>query len=249
MITQTLERVRKRIRGEPLTQPHEEFGPYIKSAVYGGLDGIITTFAVVAGVAGAGLSASIVIILGFANLLADGISMAVGDYLSTKAEEEYEDRERERHSKSLESQPEMGKKDMADIFKNKGMSKKDADKVVSVMSKYKKAWVDFMIVEQLCIVKTHESPVKLGLTTFCSFVFFGFIPLLAYVLAPVLVMVQQNSLFVATMLTFFTLFILGALKAEFTGHKWWRSGTEMLLVGGIAAVAAFLVGKGLSGLV
>lgn len=70
-------------------QSRSRGGKYIKSLVYGGLDGIITTFAVVSGVAGASLAVRVVIILGFANLLADGISMAVGDYLSTKSENEY----------------------------------------------------------------------------------------------------------------------------------------------------------------
>jgi len=67
----------------------ERNGAFLKSTIYGGLDGIITTFAVVAGVIGASLDSSIILILGFANLVADGISMAVGDYMSTKSEQEY----------------------------------------------------------------------------------------------------------------------------------------------------------------
>jgi len=73
-----------------------EQGQYIKSAVYGGLDGIITTFAVVAGVTGASLGMIIILILGLANLIADGLSMAIGDYLSTKAEIEFQRNERRR---------------------------------------------------------------------------------------------------------------------------------------------------------
>lgn len=78
------------------TEHHITGGQYIKSLIYGGLDGTITTFAVVAGVAGASLSAGVVLILGFANLIADGLSMAIGDYLSTRAENEYAASERKR---------------------------------------------------------------------------------------------------------------------------------------------------------
>ena len=102
MLTRNLDKARKAFltrdveltkTAHSVTAPEEHMqqqGKYIKSVIYGGLDGIITTFAVVAGVAGAALSPAIVLILGFANLIADGISMAVGDYLSTKAEKEYE---------------------------------------------------------------------------------------------------------------------------------------------------------------
>lgn len=81
-------------------------GKYIKSTIYGGLDGIITTFAVVAGVTGASLQVSIVLILGLANLLADGLSMAIGDYLSTKAEIEYQADERKREAWEVKHYPE-----------------------------------------------------------------------------------------------------------------------------------------------
>src|SRR3989338_10774556 len=92
-------------------EQHKKEGKYIKSFVYGGLDGIITTFAVVAGVTGASLNAGIVLILGFANLTADGISMAFGDYLSTKAEKEYGRAERKKEEKAVQS-PKIEKKSL-----------------------------------------------------------------------------------------------------------------------------------------
>ena len=165
-------------------------GKFLKSIVYGGLDGIITTFAVVAGVAGASLSSSIVLILGFANLIADGISMAVGDFLSSKAEREYI------HSKST-----------------------------------KKA-----------------SPLKLGLTTFISFILFGFIPLMIYVLNLIFPTINVNKFLFSIILTAIALFILGVSKAKITHKHWFYSGVEVLIIGGLAATAAFIVGKFLAGL-
>jgi VIT1/CCC1 family predicted Fe2+/Mn2+ transporter len=78
----------------------------IEDFVYGATDGAVTTFAVVAGVVGASLSPSIVIILGFANLFADGFAMAAGNYLSTRSKLEYEERERKRQYKEIQDFPE-----------------------------------------------------------------------------------------------------------------------------------------------
>ena len=160
-----------------------EKGKYLKSVVYGGLDGIITTFAVVAGVAGASLATGIVLILGFANLIADGISMAIGDYLSTKAERDYNAAERERESWEVENYPEGEKKEMTEIYVGRGMSQEDAATVTEIISRHKKAWIDIMMVEELGIVEDDSSPLKNALASFFSFQVFGFIPLLAFVVS------------------------------------------------------------------
>ncbi len=226
----------------------QEQGQYIKSAIYGGLDGIITTFAVVAGVAGASLSAGVVLILGFANLIADGISMAIGDYLSTKAEREYAKAERKRESWEVENYPEGEMKEMKEIYMAKGMPEQDAKRVVSVLSKHKQAWVDVMMVEELGIVENEESPVKNAIVTFLSFAIFGFVPLVAYVLARLIPGIQTYTFLIACILTGLTLFTLGALKVKVTGKKWFTAGLEMLIVGGLAATAAYGIGALLSGL-
>ena len=230
-------------------EPHkQEQGQYIKSLVYGGLDGIITTFAVVAGVAGASLSSGIVLILGFANLIADGLSMAIGDYLSTKAENEYNQAEREREQWEVENHPEGEKKEMIEIYTAKGIPEEDARTMVDIISKNKKAWVDIMMVEELGIMEADESPLKNALVTFFSFALFGFLPLVAYLLSIVFSVVESNQFFVASLLTGLTLFALGALKVRITERNWFISGLEMMVVGGIAATAAYLIGYLLSGL-
>lgn len=222
-------------------EKHQISGQYIKSAIYGGLDGIITTFAVVAGVAGAALSPNIVLILGFANLIGDGLSMAIGDYLSTKAEREYHQAERERETWELKNYPEGEKKEMIEIYVNKGYSKEESEKIVNIMSKNDNAFVDVMMVEELGIVESDESPLKNALVTFFSFAFFGLIPLLAFVVS--LFIKQDFNIFIAaSILTGLTLFILGAIKTKVTGKNWLYSGFEMLLVGGIAAGAAYIIG-------
>ena len=223
-------------------------GRYIKSVVYGGLDGIITTFAVVAGVAGASLSAGIVLILGFANLIADGISMAIGDYLSSKSEREYQNAERTREAWEVEHYPEGEKKELVEIYTSKGIPEKDAEAMVAVLAKNPKAWVDIMMVEELGIVGSDESPLANAVATFFSFGIFGFIPLLTYVVATFVPFLRANSFLIAAILTGATLFTLGAVKVRITGKKWFLSGLETFVIGGITAAAAYGVGVLLGGL-
>ncbi len=226
----------------------QEQGQFIKSIVYGGLDGIITTFAVVAGVAGAGLQPGIVLILGFANLIADGISMAIGDYLSTKAEREYETAERRREQWEVENYPEGEMLEMVELYTAKGFAREDSEAMVAILSKNREAWVDVMMVEELGIVSSDESPLKNAVATFFSFALFGIVPLLTYVLGAFIPVIQARSFVFAGILTGLTLFVLGALKTALTGRSWLRSGLEMLIVGGAASAAAYGIGYALSGI-
>jgi VIT1/CCC1 family predicted Fe2+/Mn2+ transporter len=227
---------------------HAGAGRYIKSVVYGGLDGIVTTFAVVAGVNGASLSAGVVLILGFANLVADGLSMAIGDYLSTKSEQEYQKAERAREAWEVEHYPEGEKKELVELYEAKGIPGGDARQMVETVARHPKAWVDIMMVEELGILADEESPLKNALTTFVSFAVFGFMPLLTSVLAQFVPFLRQNSFPVSIALVGVTLFALGAVKTKITGRPWFASGLETLVVGGITAAAAWGVGKLLGGL-
>jgi vacuolar iron transporter family protein len=227
---------------------HAKSGKYIKSVVYGGLDGIVTTFAVVAGVNGASLSAGVVLILGFANLVADGLSMAIGDYLSTKSEQEYQKTERAREQWEVEHYPEGEKKELVELYEAKGIPEADARQMVETVARHPKAWVDIMMVEELGILADEESPLKNALITFVSFGVFGFMPLLTSVLAQFVPFLRQNSFAVSAALVGVTLFALGAVKTKITGRPWLASGIETLVVGGITAAAAWGVGKLLGGL-
>lgn len=235
-------------RSAKAEENHSTAGQYIKSIIYGGLDGIITTFAVVAGVAGAALSPGVVLILGFANLFADGLSMAIGDYLSTKAEVEFQQAERGREAWEVENYPEGEKHELMELYMNKGMSEEDAKTVVDIISKNKEAWVDIMMVEELGIIHEEDSPLKNALITFVSFITFGFIPVVTYVVSRFIPSLPVNTFALSAVLTSLTLFTLGALKVKVTGKNWFKSGLEMLIVGGLAAGAAYLIGILLGGI-
>jgi VIT1/CCC1 family predicted Fe2+/Mn2+ transporter len=248
----------KRIHNTIAAEKHAgAAGQYIKSIVYGGLDGIITTFAVVASIAGAGLEVGVVIIMGFASLFADGISMGMGDFLSSKAENDYTNEERKREEWECEHYIEGEINEMVELYVQKGMSREDAERVVGIMSQYRDIFVDTMMVEELGLSSDdpHESPIKNGLVTLGSFLLFGCVPMVSYVIA---VSVKSPgheatalnwTFFVAAGMTLATMFLLGALTSKFSPSKWYVSGMWILLNGGAAAVVAYFIGWGLGELV
>jgi len=228
---------------------HHSKGKYLKSIVYGGLDGIITTFAVVAGVAGASLSSGILLILGFANLVADGISMAVGDYLSSKAERDFYSTEKEREKWEAKNYPKGEKMEMIDIYMKRGLSKFDASKLVSIISKKKNFFIDQMMIEELKLMDSSKSsPLKNALVTFISFSVFGFIPILIFLTDFIFPGFIGRPFLYTIILTGVALFLLGIAKFKFTRKHWLRSALETLIIGGLAAGVAYLVGYLLSGL-
>ena len=223
-------------------------GAYLSEAVYGALDGIVTTFAVVAGVEGAKLSSGVVLILGFANLIGDGLSMGVGSYLSTKSQKEYERSERIRERWEIENYPEGEIEEIRQIYRKKGFEGEDLDRAVDIITSNKDVWIETMMVEELGILEENSHPFYNGLSTFISFLAVGFIPLLFFVASLAIPSLERHTFMMSLILTGLTLFIVGSLRVLVTRTKWWKSGIEMLLVGGSAALGAYLVGYFLRGL-
>ncbi len=228
---------------------HHSEGKYLKNIVYGGLDGVITTFAVVAGVAGAALSSGILLILGLANLIADGISMAVGDYLSSKAQRDFYYSEKERESWEAKNYLRGEKEEMIEIYMKRGLSKSDAQRLVNIISKKKNLFVDEMMVEELRMINdAKSSPLKNAVVTFISFFIFGLIPISIYLFSLFYPGSIKQPFLYTIILTILALFILGVAKFKFTKKHWLRSALETLIIGGLAAGAAYLVGRLLAGL-
>lgn len=221
---------------------------YLGDMVYGGLDGIVTTFAIVSGVAGAQLSSSIILILGVANLLADGFSMATGAYLSTKSEHEYYLRERKREAWEVKHFPEGERAELYEMYVNRGYSEEDAKTLVEIHSRDPERWVDAMMVDELNMLPDDRKPLVSGLATFTAFVIAGSIPLLIYLLGLLIPIPQQSGFPISMVLSGAALFGLGAAKVLVTRRNAFLSGIEMLLVGSLAASVAYLVGALLRGL-
>jgi len=221
---------------------------YLSDFVYGGIDGSVTTFAVVAGVVGASLSPSIVLILGFANLFADGFSMAVGNYLSTKSKREYIEKIRKAEEVSVRRIPGEEREEIREIFKEKGFSGRQLEDAVKIITGNKKIWVDTMMKDGFGMLEEEKSPIRGALVTFIAFNLIGFIPLLAYVLSYLFLYLREQTFLLSIIFTSCAFFIVGSVKGKIVDKKWYLSGLETLLIGGTAAAIAFLVGFFLKGL-
>jgi VIT1/CCC1 family predicted Fe2+/Mn2+ transporter len=227
---------------------HKSSGKYLRDFVYGALDGTVTTFVVVAGATGATLSLGVILILGFANLIGDGISMAMGNYLGTKSEQDFHRKERERESWEVEHVPEGEREEVRAIYMRKGFRPPLLEQVVRHITKSKKLWVDTMMVEELGILEDNKSPVKSALTTFVAFVAVGLVPLLTYVISYAVPSAGTNTFPLAVAITAITIFAVGSARSLVIKKKWYVAGFEMLVVGGIAAIAAYGIGALLGGL-
>jgi VIT1/CCC1 family predicted Fe2+/Mn2+ transporter len=221
---------------------------YIGDMVYGGLDGIVTTFAIVSGVAGASLGSGIILVLGLANLLADGFSMAAGAFLALKSELEYYDREREREAWEVEHFPEGERAELLEIYKTKGYNDDDAETLVEIQAKNEAIWIDEMMIKELGMLRDERRPVLSALATLGSFIVAGSVPLIVYLIGLFVPIDSGTSFAIAACLSAAALFGLGAAKVLITERGWFRSGLEMLAVGGLAAGVAYVVGYLLRGL-
>ena len=228
-------------------EPHKKGGESLKAIIFGGLDGILTSFAIVAGAAGGGMGWDIVLVLGISNIFADALSMGVGEYLSSKAENEYIMSERAREEWELHNFRQGEIEEMVDLYEDRGMSREDAEIVINKMAKYDNFFVDVMMVEELGLQVPGEDDdlVRDGIIMFCSFAVFGSMPLLGYVVFP-LVLPGASSDFLfsaACIVTAITLFTMGALKSNFSTRAWYTSGLETLLLGACCAFLAYYIGR------
>lgn len=225
---------------------------YLKDFVYGAIDGAVTTFAVVAGVAGAGLSPGIIIILGFANLVADGFSMAVGNFLGTRSENQYRAQTRKREHDEIEKWPEGEREEVRQIYAGKGFEGELLEQVVEVITSDHERWVDTMIQEEHGMSLHDHDATKAGLATFVAFSLVGLIPLIPYLInwvSPGLISTAVNgSFWWSCALTGVAFFWVGALKGRFVNQSRLVAGAETVGIGGVAAAMAYGIGVILKGL-
>ena len=153
----------------------------IEDFVYGATDGAVTTFAVVAGVVGAELSPSIILILGFSNLFADGFSMAIGNYLGSKSQKGYIEKEKRRKEWEIDNLVEQEKQEIKDIYKEKGFKEEILEEIVRVITSKKKVWIDTMMKEELGLIEDKKQPLDAAITTFAAFNLVGVIPLIPFI--------------------------------------------------------------------
>ena len=217
---------------------------YLRDFVYGGIDGAVTTFAVVSGVVGAQLSAGIILVMGIANLIGDGFSMAASNYLGTKAERDDFDHIEAIEHRHIDTDPDGEREEVRQIFAEKGFQGQDLTRVVELITSNRKIWVRTMLTEEYGLPHQVRSAWLAALSTFGAFLICGLVPLVPFLF-------KVSSAFpLAAVLTGAVFFTIGSVKSIWSTISWWKSGLATLTVGGIAAGLAYVVGvllKGLAG--
>lgn len=209
---------------------------YLRDIIYGGIDGSVTTFAIVAGVAGAGLSPLIIVALGMANVLADGFSMAAGNYSGTKAELDDIKRLRLIEARHIAKDPEGERRELRHILELKGLSGATLDQAVVQISDDQERWIAMMLEGEYGLAGVDPHPMRAAMATFGAFLLAGLIPLIPFILGIPEAFTWSTG---ATLVTFFA---IGTYKSVWSLSPWWRSGLETLAIGGTAAAIAYGVG-------
>jgi|SRR5918996_3517340 VIT1/CCC1 family predicted Fe2+/Mn2+ transporter len=226
----------------------------IEDFVYGATDGAVTTFAVVAGVVGASLSPSIVLILGFANLFADGFSMSIGNYLGEKTRREYIQNQRTKEEWEIDNLTAQEEQEIRDIYKEKGFKEEILEEIVRVITSKKKVWIDTMMKEELGLVEDkNRSPRDTAITTFVAFNLIGMIPLVPFVLLHLSgfnrAWSTSDAFMYSIVFTAMAFFLIGIIRGTVVKRSLIRTGFSTLAIGGIAASVAYIVGYLISGFV
>ena len=219
---------------------------YLPAAILGGIDGCVTTIAVVASVAGAGLPGTVAFVLGLANMVADGFSMAVSNYQAVKSEGDNRDRLRQREERHIDQVPDGERDEIRAIFERKGFEGEVLEGIVATITEDRKRWIDVMVQEEYGLPLHGPSPAIAGLATFSVFVLVGAVPLVPFLIP----WLSGGGYFVASaVMTALALFGIGYVKGVVLAIASWRAGLETLLMGGAAAGIAFLFGYALEPLV
>jgi len=218
--------------------------------IYGSIDGAVTTFAIVAGVVGASLSPGIIIILGFANLFADGFSMAAANYQATKAQDEFIQMKRRQEEWEIDNLEEQERDEIREIYREKGFKDELLEDVVRIITSRRKVWIDTMMKEELGLIEDKKNPLDSSVSTFIGFNLIGLIPLLPFMIFMMLEMESNSEAFIySTISILAAFFLVGMIKGKIVRKSMFRAGVITLIIGGTAAAVAYTVGYGLNFLV
>jgi len=211
----------------------------LRDFILGGQDGLVNVLGIILGVAIATNETRIVLIAGIAALFAESLSMGAVAFTSSKAARDYYFAMMEKERLAIKKNPKEEVKEIRQIFKKKGFKGKCLDTIVQTVTKKKKLWVETMLMEEFRMLPDdYENPIQISLVVLLATTSGSLIPLLPFFYFPVF-----QATIIALVISGITLFIAGVVKAKKTYGSWQRSGTEMLAIGMVAAVAGFIVGE------
>jgi VIT1/CCC1 family predicted Fe2+/Mn2+ transporter len=218
--------------------------------IYGSIDGAVTTFAIVAGVMGASLPSTIILILGFANLFADGFSMAAANYQASKARNEFVEMKRKQEEWEIDNLGEQERDEIRDIYREKGFKDELLEDVVRIITSKRKVWIDTMMKEELGLIEDGKNPLDSSINTFIGFNLVGLIPLIPFMIFMIIGIELNSEAFTYSIVSVCAAFFLvGMVKGKIVKKSIFRSGINTLIIGGIAAIVAYVVGYGLNFLI
>jgi len=224
----------------PHIEKHFTGSLVVRDVVIGMSDGLTVPFALAAGLSGAVNASHIVVTAGLAEMAAGSISMGLGGYLAGRSDIEHYQNERRREEAEIVEMPKAEEMEVTEILNTYGLTENESTLVVAGLARRPKSWVDFMMRFELGLEEPDpKRALSSALTIGGSYVAGGIIPLLPYIFIPT----TSSALIVSVIITLVALFIFGAVKGSFTGVPPLRSGLQTLLIGGIAATAAFIIAR------
>ncbi len=222
---------------------HLEGGELIRQVTFGMNDGIVSIFALLAGIAGAGQNPTIILISLLAATIAGAISMAAGEFISGKGEHEYYKHEINQERLETKLCPDIEKEEIRIIYRKKGFEGEILEKIVEKITQDEDLWVREMVIEELGVTEIEQAPgIKTSIVIFFSFILGALFPVLPYLFLFQTGILDMTLFWIATGVTFGGLFLAGAIKTFVTGVNWLKSGIEMLLVGLFAFGISYIIG-------
>jgi VIT1/CCC1 family predicted Fe2+/Mn2+ transporter len=224
----------------PHVEKHFTASEAVRDVVIGMSDGLTVPFALAAGLSGAVASSGIIVTAGLAEVAAGAIAMGLGGYLAARTDAEHYASERVREEREVQEMPEKEANEVADLLRSYGIDKDQVATVVSSIRADKKRWVDFMMRFELGLEEPDSKrATRSALTIACSYIAGGLVPLAPYFL----IHSVHRALAASVVVTLAALLAFGYVKGRFTTDKPFRSAWQTVVVGGLAATAAFIIAK------
>lgn len=215
----------------------------VRDIVIGMSDGLTVPFALAAGLSGAVDTTRIIVTAGLAEIAAGSIAMGLGGYLAAKSDAEHYHAERVREATEVTEKPEAEAAEVAEVFRSYGLTEDESKPIVDALRTRPDAWVDFMMRFELGLEKPDPKRALLSAATIAgAYIAGGFIPLGPYILAPT----ASTALVASVAITLLALAVFGYIKGRFTGAPPVRGAIQTVLIGGLAAGAAFLIARAIS---
>lgn len=221
-------------------EKHFTAGNFVRDVVIGMSDGLTVPFALAAGLSGAVQNTRLIVVGGLSEIAAGSIAMGLGGYLAARGDAEHYDQEKEREWREVKEIPEEEMAEVTRVFQDYGITAEQSAPVVEALSRRPDAWVDFMMRYELGLEQPDpKRAVTSAATIAASYIAGGFIPLSPYMtLANV-----TSGLIVSAAVTLVALGVFGYIKGRFTGVHPFRSASQTMVIGGLAAAAAFVLAK------